>query len=259
MMNDNDEILASLERVVAEMKRKRYESKSKKMDTRNDEIRRLRFDEGWTNTRIGEKFGISRERVRQIIGNTGNLAHKMRMDSRSDYILSQPHKTNGELSEELGVGRATISGERSHVRHAIEFGTDAARTGFAWEEWAHDYLFQNGIDNVLQNFRAPYDIIALDNVFIDVKVATKPCQTSPFLKSTQYHFQPNNRHNEADIYMLIIGPTEDVFIVPAKKIENMGHVYFCWPSKRPEIGKLQKYHNRLDLIWSIHEQKRKEN
>jgi hypothetical protein len=34
---------------------------------REAEIRRLRFDEGWTLQEIGTKYGISRERVRQII------------------------------------------------------------------------------------------------------------------------------------------------------------------------------------------------
>ena len=31
---------------------------------------------GWTLVRIGKKYGISRERVRQIIGNTGRIAKK---------------------------------------------------------------------------------------------------------------------------------------------------------------------------------------
>jgi hypothetical protein len=25
-------------------------------------------------------------------------------------------------------------------------------------------------------------------------------------------------------------------------------VYFCWPTKRPEIGRIHKFHNRWDLL-----------
>lgn len=35
------------------------------------EMKRLRFEEHWSLQRIATKYGISRERVRQILGNTG--------------------------------------------------------------------------------------------------------------------------------------------------------------------------------------------
>jgi len=42
------------------------EAYMKAIKQRNDNIKVLR-DEGWTLARIGEKYGITRERVRQII------------------------------------------------------------------------------------------------------------------------------------------------------------------------------------------------
>ncbi len=38
---------------------------------RNKEMKRLRFEEHLTLQEIADKFGITRERVRQIIGNSG--------------------------------------------------------------------------------------------------------------------------------------------------------------------------------------------
>lgn len=42
-------------------------------EERLKEMKRLRFEERWTLQQIGIKFGITRERVRQLIGNTGRL------------------------------------------------------------------------------------------------------------------------------------------------------------------------------------------
>jgi len=64
-MMDND-TLEVLERVVAKMKRERYLARREMFGERNDEMRRLRYDENWTLQAIGDKYGITRERVRQI-------------------------------------------------------------------------------------------------------------------------------------------------------------------------------------------------
>ena len=150
-----------------------------------------------------------------------------------------------------------ISLVRGDIRHAVE-PNSLVGIGHEWEEWASNYLLLNKIDNVLQSVKAPYDIIALGNVFIDVKVATKALKNDKY-KSPRWSFHPNTNHNKADIYMLIIAPLEEVFIVPADKIENKLSASFCWPTKRPEIGKIQKYHNRLDLIWKVHHEKEEDN
>jgi len=222
---------------------------------RNNEMKRLRIKNGWTLQEIGNKYGITRERVRQIVGPTTATSHRKRLENRKKVILSQPDKTNKDLANELGLSEDIIMRLRSNVRHAIKMTYYPTRIGFIWEEWSHNYLLKNNIQNELQNFNAPYDIVALNNVFIDVKVATKSSPTSPGIKSPQYRFSPNTNHNKADIYLLIIAPTKDIFIVPANKIENMDLVAFCWPTLRPDISKMAQYHNRLDLIWKIHKEK----
>jgi hypothetical protein len=211
----------------------------------------LRLEQRRTLQSIASKYGISRERVRQIVGNTGYIGQEI----RDEYIKSQRGKTNDELAEELGLSFVTISRKRSNIHHAVSSDCRPVFVGHKWEEWAHYHLLKNGIKNKLMGYKSPYDIMALGNIFIDVKVTTKTSPTSNKIKSPQYRFRPNINHNKADLYMLIIAPTEDVFIVPDEIIGNMQQVAFCWPSKRPEIGKIQKYHNRLDLIWKAHNKK----
>lgn len=44
-----------------------------KLVERNEEIKSLRFDDHLTLKEIGDIYGVSRERIRQIVGNTGSL------------------------------------------------------------------------------------------------------------------------------------------------------------------------------------------
>lgn len=61
------------------MRDDRYTKKQKRII----EMEQLREVERWTLQEIGEKYGISRERVRQLIGNTGrrNLVNALEMDA----------------------------------------------------------------------------------------------------------------------------------------------------------------------------------
>ena len=45
-----------------------------KLMRRNIDILKLRFIRKWTLQKIGDKYGITRERVRQIISENGNNA-----------------------------------------------------------------------------------------------------------------------------------------------------------------------------------------
>jgi DNA-binding transcriptional regulator LsrR (DeoR family) len=47
---------------------------------RINEMKRLRFVEEWTLQQIADKYGISRERVRQLIGNSGSRNSKFFYD-----------------------------------------------------------------------------------------------------------------------------------------------------------------------------------
>ena len=49
---------------------------------RTKEIIRMRFGELKTLQEIGDEFGITRERVRQILGNTGYIVNRKRDEAK---------------------------------------------------------------------------------------------------------------------------------------------------------------------------------
>ena len=64
-------------------------------DARTKEMIRLRFGELKTLQEIGDVFGISRERVRQIIGNTGNIVDIHRSRKVKSSAKTDDEESNG--------------------------------------------------------------------------------------------------------------------------------------------------------------------
>jgi len=61
---------------------------------------RIRREDGWTLQMLGDKYGVSRQRVQQIIGSTGRLArfyNGRRRDEQGTGRHSRPvaHKSDG--------------------------------------------------------------------------------------------------------------------------------------------------------------------
>src|SRR3990172_9189577 len=125
-------------------------------EKRLDDMKKMRFDEGKTNTEIGGKYGISRERVRQLIGNTGRL---FRQNWTKKLIQSGEIKLNHwtELENAPGVRKEWIRDWGNH-RHVI-LKPGSVRTGYIFEELASRILKDWGIENECMPFRYPYDIV----------------------------------------------------------------------------------------------------
>jgi DNA-binding CsgD family transcriptional regulator len=74
------------------------------------EMRRLRYGDGWTLQRIADRYGISRERVRQILGNTGSIASRRTDRLRDDeFLIQTAHLSNKELADLLGLTERTVA------------------------------------------------------------------------------------------------------------------------------------------------------
>ena len=226
--------------------------------TRKNKMLLLRFEEGQSLQMIANKFKISRQRVQQIIGNTGinnggfNY-HKINLLDDQDFLLLTSNKTNEELSRELGLGENTISSHRSKIRHAIKKGDTSVSRGFDGEEWASEWLKYKGISNQLMNFKHTFDILAFDKIRIDVKYATIPWGYSS--RTWRFHVKQYNKRHDCDFYLFIIAKTEDVFVIPATKIpEKQKYVVLTCPTSRPTLFKWEYYHNAYDLIINQAEQ-----
>jgi DNA-binding Xre family transcriptional regulator len=216
------------------------------METRKEKMLRMRFENFMTLREIGEEFGISKMRVNQIIGNTGRINVVKR-----NKEISQSTKTNTELAERYGVTKATISTLRTN-HHDIDGG--CVQMGEEAERFVSDMLSEKGISNKLTPIAHPFDILAFGKARIDVKSAHTRRKAYPTEVSPQWRFglKINDRGKYCDIFVCVIWKTKDCFIIPFEKISEKlsvnSDLTFCYPTKRPEIGKWQKYHNRWDLI-----------
>jgi len=241
-----------------------YQEKLEELSSRRDkEMRYLRMVKRWSLQKIGDRYGVSRQRVHQIIGNTGFQANEY-FDTLKDedWLKETAHLTNDEIALQLNTTIDYVAKHRGGFRHAVRKDENSAVSkGFLWEEWASEKLSEVGIENELMPLRHPFDILAFGNVRIDVKSAETP-RSSPSMKniSPTWSFKVNagNKRDDADIYMLVIAGLDDVFVVPASKIPTKREfLVFAWPTSRPELSKWQKYINRYDLIEKVAKQETK--
>lgn len=83
---------------------------------RNERIRKLREEDRLTLEEIGEMFGISYQRVQQIVGPTGNS--KERRIQRANEIINDPAnwgRSNADLGRELGLHPTTVARHRKPI------------------------------------------------------------------------------------------------------------------------------------------------
>jgi Sigma-70, region 4 len=242
-MNINDLVKSFRELFPDEKQKKKKTKQHGPIDrSRLAEMERLRFVENWSNTEIGKKFGISRERVRQLIGNTG-YGYIPRKQAK--LILSRPDLTNTQLAEELSVSVGTIIKYRGHQRHAIEKGK--LEIGIRYEIIVSDRLKQEGIDHKLMPHHHPFDILLGNGKRIDVKSATH--KVSP--KSQNYSFytiriNKKERGHYADFFIIYIVP-ENMFLVIPFDDTPEDYLRFFYPKKRRK-SKFLVFKDRFDLL-----------
>lgn len=206
---------------------------------RTTQIKRLRFVENWTLQMIADKYGVSRERVRQILGNTGtgfiNEFHRK--------LVTQYSLTNNRVSEITGLHTSTIMKYRKGMRHDIEGGT--VKAGMDIEDYVSESLTKMGITNELKSHHHPFDIELLDGTRIDVK-SSAPLKNFP--KNT-YNFHPPGKEKGeyADFYVCVTSDTKDIFVIPFHEIKKGTPIRFCFPPKK-KGSKWHKFHNRFDLL-----------
>ena len=212
------------------------------------EMRKLR-DNGATIQAIGNIYGISRERVRQLIGNTGYAAATVIKNERQNIVNINKDLTTPELAEKLGV---STRGFARNYHHPVAGDGPAARGNQA-EVRAAEILRHNGFMPELMPLHHPFDMLINGSIRIDVKSTYKPLR-SPSRKNTSpmwtFHVKQDTRH-KCDFYFCMIAETEDIFIIPSKDVpDNMDNITFCFPTERPELSKWQNYQDAYDLIWA---------
>ena len=212
---------------------------------RNEVMKNLRFGDGIKLQEIANKYGISRERVRQVVGNSYGLARKIRSNKEKEIVLAHPEMTNEQLSKFTGLGIGKISTLRSGTRHKIDSG-GTALLGRDAENYVSGVLNNKGIKHKLMPYRHRFDILLENGKTADVK-STYVLSTPDSRKHSVYVFHKQGGIKQADFYICIIMKTKDVFVIPHQDVPKASMIVFPWPPKMNR-SKYGKYHNRFDLL-----------
>ena len=208
------------------------------------EMAYLRFEELWTLQEIGERFGVSRERVRQILGNTGPGFKSTRLREKARAMSD---KTNEEVAKALGISEQYASALRSGLRVPAKSGYK--KLGTDKEEWVAALLEDKGFSCELKQLGHPFDILIDGKCRVDVKFSKTP-KSSPSHEcvSPTWRFAVRGDRENCDFYVCVTA-NDDVFVIPSGKVSpNMESLVFVYPTKRPDLAKWQKYYERYDLI-----------
>lgn len=230
-----------------EAREKGIEYKRASRITEEDKQRRAEMlamrEQGKTLQEIGIAKGITRERVRQIVGTQAKGRRMEVMHNKVKQALTQEvDLTAQELAGELGVSEALVRKLSSGKRFKIKDENSAVGKGAKWEEWVHEILVSRGIENQLMPHGHPFDILALGKVRIDVKAREVRGTT---VVRDAYTFSIRNIGN-ADFYVFIIPEHQRVFVVPAS-MDLSTCIRIPWPPKKRKT-KYIEFGERWDLI-----------
>jgi DNA-binding CsgD family transcriptional regulator len=221
-----------------------YLGDKNKMYDRAESMKIMR-KKGITLKEIGKIHHISRQRVHQIIGNTGIMGEKRRK-IKINFVINNLDKTNIELANIMGISKDSVSKYRMGLRHKISGGP--AKKGADAENYVSEILNKMNIKHKLMSHKNNFDILLSNGKTADVK-STYTYSHAP--SQTEKYYKFHTRHKQiVDFYICIIWLTKDIFIIPTMAIKNPkkdGSISFPWPYKH-KIGKYMKYYNNFDLL-----------
>lgn len=200
----------------------------------------------WTLQEIADKFGISRERVRQRIGNTGFQATQSRVKKNRSMYEQFKHLSNSALQKVLGI--KTINNYRDDTRHAIDGGS--LQVGTESEVTVSKKLHDLGFKNELMPHFHPFDILLDNGITVDVKSSDPMTSSKTISPCYTFNTKKAVKGNYCDFLILYLRDAKECFVVPMKEAGNI--IRFCFPEgslrTNNKVSKWLKYHNRFDLL-----------
>lgn len=212
------------------------------------EMRRLRFQELLTTTEIGKRQNppICRERVRQLIGNTGNGF----VTRRKKKIWEQnKHKTNAELATALDLSLSKGSAlhrYREGERHAMD-GNSGLSVNYTHVNYVSNLLKSKGIEHELTKLRHPYDIHLENGLRVEV-LSASPMYPFPDLSMYSFNTRQDKKGRFCDFFICVTSDTLNVFVIPSRLTRVNSPIRFCFPKDYGKISKWLQYHGRFDLL-----------
>lgn len=206
---------------------------------------------------IGELFGITRERVRQIL-KKGGIEERWQWHRKKIANIREAAKTTSatELMEHFGLSRIRVSQLTSDIRKPIS-GNSAIARGRKGEDWFIKQCRLRGFNTVPQLARCSFDVLVNDKK-VDVKIRNMP--TLPPSRAKRKHrgsiwsWSIRGNKNPADYYACIIAPTEEIFIIPHEALPSGFHtgannlLCITWPNTWSKKPKYEKYLSAWHLL-----------
>lgn len=229
-----------------------YATKIQRNKRKTDMIN-LRDDKLYTLQQIADIYNISRERIRQIIGNTGRdfVTRKTEALLKSVDLTKLTTLQISELP-----GNSTLwKKEGAKVRHLT------ATEGVEFEYYANEILNSQGIKNKLMPSACPFDILAHNEIKIDVKhtdcdISNAPSQTKVIYPC--YSIGHLKGGNDCDFFFIFIPDKREfigyaTFIIPSALVPKTKdtRIRIPWPRMTKKISKWHKYLNRFDLLLEV--------
>lgn len=254
LLQENMELYAENERLYQALNAKNKPKKRKKrtvspeIQKRNDEMNTLRWGKSWTLQEIADEYGISRERVRQIVGNSGYKNAKTKRNKAA--TLANSYMINDDIAQALGVSVPTVSKYRRGTRHAIK-GSNLY-VGVEKEESYAKTLESMGMNVELMPHSHKYDAI-VNGYRVDFKYCGTEYNPPSMHKSKyprwRFNVRSGEKRDDCDFYFCVTA-NDDVFIIPSLLVpRTMNHLIFTYPRGRTGMAaKWQLYKDRYDLL-----------
>ena len=209
---------------------------------RNQEMYNLRFTHGKTLQEIASQFGVSRERVRQIIGNTGR---EFRVNWTKKKFMEYDLEAVSDISSLPGV-KSVWQKVWGSYRHP-----NSNSQGIEFEEMGNALLISKGFETKLMPHLHPFDILVNGEIKIDVKHSDFDISTLESQNSTgpTYPISHLKGGKDCDLFLVFVplGEEYSAFIIPSYEVAGLDKIRIPWPSgKKP--SKWHKYLNRFDLL-----------
>lgn len=199
---------------------------------------------GKTLQEIADLYGASRERVRQVIGNTGRDFLK----NRTIEMMKGVDFSDWTVKDIPSQGLRSIWRRELYKHHHSVVG-GMAKIGNDAEKRARALLENNDIACELMPLGSPFDILCNNGLRIDVKTTTKPFTNYPGLVSPKWRFKVGaGKRGQTDFYMCITS-NEDIFIIPSIVVpQHWEQLQFCWPALSPSKGRFSQYKDAYRLL-----------
>lgn len=195
-------------------------------------------NDGWSLQMIANEYGVSRERVRQKLGNTGKDFLRNWTVSQKEKGLSVKTKKDSLLN--FGLKSVWLS-RWSDNRHEATGG--AAKDGQKWEEIVSTILSERGIENKLMPNAHPFDILTSSGIRIDVKARAEIKNISSYSLS----FKETKSRSYCDFIVLALKEHSTFFVIPEELINYKSPIRFSYPP-RSKKSKWHVFENRFDLL-----------